>query len=151
MKILLVILIIVAVGLVVALFRMQDAQDTQTPPSNNNNAVRPIETDMIRVAAPLPNALVQSPINVRGEARGNWYFEASFPVRLIDANGNNVLLEPPFIMTTNDWMTTDFVPFQASISFSVPTTSAGILILQKDNPSGLPEFDDEVRIPVRFR
>lgn len=30
------------------------------------------------------------------------------------------------------------------------TTETGTLILQKDNPSGLPEFDDEIRVPIRF-
>ena len=32
----------------------------------------------------------------------------------------------------------------------MPATSTGTLVLQKDNPSGLPEHADELRIPVRF-
>ncbi len=48
-------------------------------------------------------------------------------------------------------MTADFVPFKVKLIFSPPTTAAGTLVLKKDNPSGLPEHDDELRIPVAFR
>ena len=47
-------------------------------------------------------------------------------------------------------MTKDFVPFKAELEFSLPSTETGVLILEKDNPSGLPENDDELRIPIRF-
>jgi len=42
------------------------------------------------------------------------------------------------------------VPFQAKIEFQYPETKKGTLILEKDNPSGLPENTDELRIPVTF-
>jgi len=47
-------------------------------------------------------------------------------------------------------MTTDFVPFKARIEFVSPEESSGTLVFVKDNPSGLPENDDEVRIPIRL-
>src|SRR4051812_32842409 len=47
----------------------------------------PSNADLIQVNAPKPNDLVKSPLTVTGKARGTWYFEASFPVRLEDANG----------------------------------------------------------------
>jgi len=47
-------------------------------------------------------------------------------------------------------MTTEFVPFTAIMDFAEPSTKTGTLILQKDNPSGLAEYDDELRIPVIF-
>jgi len=37
------------------------------------------------------------------------------------------------------------------ISFKPSATDTGFLVLQKDNPSGLPEHDQEVRYPIRFR
>lgn len=106
--------------------------------------------DLIRVTSPTPNALVTSPLSITGEARGNWFFEASFPLRLLDANGNAVPLEPGYVMATGEWMTTDFVPFESTHTFSPPTTATGTLILQKDNPSGESQFDDSFSIPVRF-
>ncbi|MDP3963974.1 MAG: Gmad2 immunoglobulin-like domain-containing protein [bacterium] len=112
-------------------------------------ALKPVSTDMIRIAEPLPGALVQSPLLVRGEARGLWYFEASFPVRLRDADGNEIGLIPA--QATSDWMTTEFVPFEASLSFDPPLSRTGLLLLEKDNPSGLPEYDDSVSVPIRFR
>jgi spore germination protein GerM len=48
-------------------------------------------------------------------------------------------------------MVTSFVPFKATLSFTPSTTARGTLVLKKDNPSGLPENEDEFRIPVTFK
>lgn len=106
------------------------------------------KTDLIRLETPRPNQTITSPLTIRGEARGNWFFEASFPARLLDEKGVELAIIP--VMTSNDWMTTDFVPFEATMTFPTPTTKAGTLILQKDNPSGLPEHDDALFVPVYF-
>jgi len=106
-------------------------------------------TELIRVTTPLPNALVRSPLIVSGEARGNWYFEASFPIRLFDSEGKELAVS--VAQAQGEWMTTEFVPFETKLIFiSPPTSRVGTLVLQKDNPSGLSEYDDELRIPVRF-
>ncbi|MEK7556015.1 MAG: Gmad2 immunoglobulin-like domain-containing protein [Patescibacteria group bacterium] len=107
-----------------------------------------VKSDKIRITLPLPNALVESPLLVRGEARGNWYFEASFPVRLFDANGRELVALPA--QAKGDWMTTEFVPFEVVLTFDTPATETGTLVLEKDNPSGLPEHADSVSIPLRF-
>ena len=39
----------------------------------------------------------------------------------------------------------------ATLPFAVPSASKGKLILEKDNPSGLPEHADELIIPVYFK
>ena len=108
------------------------------------------KADLIRVSQPRPDEVIQSPLVVKGEARGFWFFEASFPVRLIDANGKNIPLDPPYIMATSEWMTENFVPFESTVSFEKPQTKTGTLILERDNPSGLPENDDSLIIPVKF-
>lgn len=118
---------------------------TSTPPVPPT----PTSTDaLIRVTTPTPNLLVRSPLAVRGEARGSWYFEGSFPVRLLDANGTELAVTPA--QAYRDWMTADLAPFSAELSFGTPTTETGTLVLEKDNPSGLPEHAAEYRIPVRF-
>ncbi|MFA6603458.1 MAG: Gmad2 immunoglobulin-like domain-containing protein [Patescibacteria group bacterium] len=104
--------------------------------------------DKIRVASPQPDAAVASPLVVLGEARGSWYFEASFPVKLFDANGKLLAAVPA--QAQGDWMTGEFVPFAVSLVFEPPATATGTLVLVKDNPSGLPENADEVRLPVHF-
>jgi hypothetical protein len=120
---------------------------------STREAVAPAEfvyKDLLRLETPQPNALISSPLTVKGEARGFWFFEASFPVRLLDGNGREIALNPPYIMTASEWMTEDFVPFEATLTFEMPQTDTGTLILEKDNPSGLPEHADSVSIPVRF-
>lgn len=103
---------------------------------------------IIRIDAPRPNAEITSPLAISGEARGMWYFEADFPVRLLDGNGNEIAMA--IATAQSNWMTEDFVPFEATLTFTAPTTRTGTLVLEKDNPSGLPEHADELRVPVVF-
>lgn len=105
--------------------------------------------DRIRVAKPYAWERVSSPLLVEGNARGTWYFEASFPVELLDASGNSIAQVPA--QAQGEWMTEDFVFFQTILEFPPqPPGSVGMLVLHKDNPSDLRQYDDEVRIPVRF-
>lgn len=105
--------------------------------------------DLIRISEPRPNTVVASPLTVKGMARGSWFFEATFPVRLFDGHGE--MLARAVAQAKSSWMTTKFVPFEATFSFTLPTTTTGTLLLDKDNPSGLPENADALRVPVRFK
>jgi len=105
--------------------------------------------DLIQVESPQANQMVSSPLLVKGQARGNWFFEASFPIKIIDQNGDLILQS--YIMTSEDWMTDQFVTFEKTFEFTAPASGSGFLILEKDNPSGLAEFADELRIPITFR
>jgi hypothetical protein len=107
------------------------------------------KTDLIKIDSPRPNTVVTSPLGVTGQARGTWYFEAVFPIKLLDADGN-VLVQIP-AQAQGDWMTESFVPFKATLEFTAPTTDTGTLVLEKDNPSGLPEHADSLIVPVKFR
>ncbi|MBI2644146.1 MAG: GerMN domain-containing protein [Candidatus Wildermuthbacteria bacterium] len=104
--------------------------------------------DLIRITNPRPNQEIRSPLLITGQARGNWFFEASFPVKLLDERGNTLVTG--IAQAQGEWMTTEFVPFQAHIEFDKPAGKKGTLILEKDNPSGLPEQADELRVPVVF-
>lgn len=106
------------------------------------------KADVIRVVSPVPNTLVASPLSIVGEARGTWFFEASFPVRVVDANG--VTLGTGIAQAAGEWMTMDFVPFTVIINFTASTTPTGTLVLEKDNPSGLPANDDSLTFPIWF-
>jgi eight-cysteine-cluster-containing protein len=128
-------------------------QNANTAPVANNNANEPpggmVQTSSphLRLAAPLSGALVASPLALSGEAAG-WYFEATFPVKLLDANGK--VLASGQARATADWMTTDFVPFTAELDFHAPATATGTLVFKNDNPSGDPARDEIVSIPVTF-
>ena len=92
---------------------------------------------------------VESPLEVSGEAIGTWYFEATFPVKIYDNNGK--LLGSTPAQAQSDWMTENFVPFKVSLYFATSTTDSGILILEKDNPSGLPQNAGQYEIPIHFK
>jgi hypothetical protein len=104
--------------------------------------------NMIRVNHPITNTVVSNPLIITGEARGGWYFEGSFPVRIEDANGN--ILGQHYASAKGEWMSNEYVPFTSELIFRNSDTETGILILSKDNPSDLREFDDEIKIPIRF-
>lgn len=104
--------------------------------------------DLILVSSPRPNEKVSSPLIVSGKARGNWFFEASAPVEILDANGKS--LGSGVIQATGEWMTEEFVEFKGTIQFQKPTTATGTLILRNDNPSGLLENAKEMKIPLKF-
>lgn len=105
--------------------------------------------EMIEVEEPEEGETVSSPLHVEGKARGPWFFEAQAGYELIDSKGN--LLAVGVITAEGEWMTEDFVPFSADISFDPGSESNGVLILKKANPSGIPENDSSVRIPVSFK
>ena len=108
------------------------------------------KSNLIRVSNPKPNQEITSPLIITGEARGTWYFEASFPIVLVDWDG--LIIAEGHAEAQSEWMTEEFVPFKATVTFKAPTyKNYGTLILQKDNPSGLPEHDDAIEIPVLFR
>ena len=106
-------------------------------------------TENVIVTSPSSGSVVRSPLTVTGEARGTWFFEANLPIAIYDAMGNR--LGEVGAQAEGEWMTTNFVPFRAVLTFEESTTAIGTLVVMKDNPSGLPENDDEVRIPIRFR
>lgn len=105
--------------------------------------------DLIRIDIPRPNTAISSPATISGEARGFWFFEASFPVQLYDEDNN--LLATGIAQAQDEWMTEDFVPFQLQMEFTKPQSSMGKLILKKDNPSGIPEYEDQLIVPVTFQ
>lgn len=102
----------------------------------------------VRVETPTEGREVTSPLEVRGTAPGGWYFEASFPVRLLDGDGRRIAETPA--EAQGEWMTEGPVPFHATLVFPLPATPEGTLVLERANASGLPEHDAEVRIAVRF-
>jgi len=104
----------------------------------------------IKLETPKPGDIVKSPLAIKGEARGTWFFEGSFPIVLVGSDGQIINKDGGFATAKSDWMTEDFVPFEAELKFEMPTVPEGFLILKKDNPSGLPENDAEIRIPVQF-
>ncbi len=109
------------------------------------------ESDLIRVTSPASQSVITSPVTITGMARGTWFFEGSFPISLVNWDG--LIIGEGVATAQGEWMTEDFVPFSASIAYTIdPQTpyNRGAIILRKDNPSGLPEHDDSMEVPVMF-
>ncbi|KND47493.1 MAG: hypothetical protein AB199_03625 [Parcubacteria bacterium C7867-004] len=102
--------------------------------------------DKIVVETPTPGAVTGKSFTVKGKARGYWYFEASFPIELLDKDGK-VLASMP-VQAQGDWMTENFVPFSVQITAPQSYIGPATLVLHKDNPSGLPENDASLSIPI---
>jgi hypothetical protein len=85
-------------------------------------------------------------LTVVGKARGMWYFEASFPVELIVGT---TTVAKGIAEAQSDWMTEEFVPFEIEIEYATEYSGEdAVLILKKDNPSGLPENDAQIEQEV---
>ncbi len=145
-KSLIITIVLVIIGIAIAVFTINP--QILRAPSEGAVATPASIPDLIIVDYPLPKTKISSPYTVSGKARGAWYFEASAPYELQDANGN--MLAQGHITAQGDWMTESFVPFSAIITFTKPSTPTGILILKNDNPSGDPTKEKRLEIPVTF-
>jgi len=106
------------------------------------------KSDLIVVNNPRPNQEITSPLLIEGEARGVWFFEGDFPVRLYKNDGT--LIAEHYVSAQGEWMAESFVGFTGELEFGFPNTKEGVLILEKDNSSGIVDYNNELRIPVKF-
>lgn len=112
-----------------------------SPCPNADAQTSPITFDNIK-----SGDTVKSPLTVTGKAPGSWFFENSFPVVLLDSNGQ--VIAQGAASSSKNWMTSDLIPFRAVLTFVTEQSWSGKLVLKKDNPSGLPGNDKSVILPV---
>jgi len=67
--------VLVVVGFVLGVYRQEIPVDIAEHIKS--------KSDLIVVDEPRPLSVITSPLTVRGQARGTWYFEASFPLDLL--------------------------------------------------------------------
>lgn len=102
--------------------------------------------EQVIIYTPNNNDIINSPITIIGQIPGNWAVEGDFMAYVKDSDGNNI--GESIVKINGDWTATDLVPFSTTISFD--GSGAGTVVLQKDNPSGLPENDDQVVLNVQL-
>lgn len=120
---------------------------TWNEPSTPSHA---IHGDIV-VTSPMEGETINSPLTIKGMARGFWFFEATFPVMLTDWDGR--IIAEGYASAEGNWMTEEFVPFTGILEFTNPVQTVsdrGTLIIQKANASGLPEHDDAIEITVKY-
>lgn len=125
------------------------ASGADSPDSPGSDLPAAVTDPDVVVTKPTAGETVSSPLTVWGEARGPWYFEASFPVKLLDAQGQVLATGPA--QAKGDWMTPDLVPYEVTLRFTPPPAgTVGRVVLEKSNASGDPARADQVVVPVRF-
>lgn len=108
--------------------------------------------DLITLESPLPKSLVTSPFVVKGKARGNWFFEGSFPIEVVNWDG--LIIGEGYATAKGEWMTTEYVPFEGTITFTRPEndySDKGWIILKKDNPSDDPALDNALEVEIQYK
>jgi len=119
-------------------------QPNESEGSSDNNLNK--NADII-IVQPQKDELISGVLQVTGEAPGSWFFEGSFPVKIIDENDKEIIQGTA--SSYGEWMKDGPVPFHTEMNIS-KTSGSGWVVLQKDNPSGKAENNQEFRIPVRF-
>lgn len=140
---------LLALIVLTSVFVWKNFKSSDTIPPTKIPTEMELKMDLINLDTPKPNEIIKSPLTLEGSARGFWFFEASFPIRLLDANGKQIAIS--HAESIGNWMTIEMVPFRGVLEFTAPATDTGTLVLEKDNPSALPENANEIRVPVRFR
>jgi hypothetical protein len=79
------------------------------------------KSDLIIVDNPAPNSSVRGSLAISGQARGTWFFEASFPIVMVDDKDREITRT--IATATDEWMTENFVPFTATLS--LPSSFSG--------------------------
>ncbi|MFA6432700.1 MAG: Gmad2 immunoglobulin-like domain-containing protein [Candidatus Paceibacterota bacterium] len=149
-QVILLILVVVVAAFALAAARMfAPIPGPASAPASVSASTSPLIIDL-----PQSGGAIASPLIVSGTAPGTWYFEASFPIVLVDWDG--LIIAESYAQAQSDWMTEGQVPFTAELVFAKPPFAAdycrrGALILKKDNPSGLPVHDAAVEIPIVFQ
>ena len=69
--------------------------------------------------------------------------------KLLDSDFN--VLAETIVHANGDWMTEDYVPFEFKLEYDPGESEAGVLILEKNNPSGLIENEDFFMIRILFK
>ncbi len=118
-----------------------------------NIRLEPVEAnaraaDFIEITNLQPNATVASPLTIKGKAKGMWYFEGSFAVELVNAEGNTLAKEPA--QAKGKWMIEKLAAFTATLTFETAEDEHGKVIFHRANPSGLAKNEMTYSIPVTF-
>ncbi len=93
-----------------------------------------------------PGAKVHGVVSYRGVIKGSYFFEANIGINILDLNKK--ILKGDHAMSTTDWMTTEPVSFEGNVDFTGLPKGGAYFEIHNDNPSGLPEHDKSVLIPI---
>lgn len=128
---------------------MLSSYQTQTTPTPVASASPTPNPEMPIVSSPSANIKVVSPLKITGTVPAGWMFEGVFPIKLVDANQKLIIQGQAKENVAGNWQTGNPVAFTATLTFKTSSAS-GFLILQNDNPSGIPANSKTFEVPVKF-
>lgn len=156
LRILIVVFAIIIVALLWALFFYHPVQSPTEgmtpgiPPTAPAAIVSGDGTLAIATSSLQPDMVISSPLVLRGEVTGGgWFFEGTFPVKVMDARGT--VLGTAAAHAETEWTSTGTVPWTATVTFAPPAASSGLVVFESDNPSGDPARMKTLQVPVKFR
>jgi len=148
--------VLMSLGVVVFLFYQNQqlkstlascqAVSAPTPAATVSSTPNP---NMPIVSTPSANMKIVSPLKVTGTVPTGWMSEGVFPIKLVDANQKLIIQGQAKEVVAGSWQSGNPVEFTATLIFE-PASGSGKLILQNDNPSGLPSNSKTFEVPVIF-
>ena len=147
-----VLLLVLIILMVVALTFMFQNRSTYLPywkdnktEENNTPEILGNKADLVSFSI-LPGSKVHGLMSYRGVVKGAYFFEANIVINILDLNKK--VLKASNAHATGDWMTEEPVAFEGNIDFSGLPKGPAYLEIHNDNPSGLPENDKSILIPI---
>lgn len=101
------------------------------------------------ISSPASGSTVTSPLRIEGTVPAGWMFEGQMPIKLLDENRKLIAEGRGQESTPGSWQSGKPVAFEGKVIFTT-TVKSGFLVIEKDNPSGLPENDGSFEVPVKF-
>lgn len=138
------ILIILVVVLVAILFWWFFTADKKGVYINETKIIGNAE-DLVSFSI-TPGQEVSDEVIATGTIGGSYFFEGNIFVNILDENKE--LLRAGNGNAKTDWMTAEPVGFDAILDFSKLKKGHAFVEIHNDNPSGLPENDKSILIPV---
>jgi len=106
--------------------------------------------ESVVLTSPIANAAIVSPVTVSGTVPPGWMFEGQLPIKLLDNNRKLIAQGVGREVTPGSWQSSEPVKFTGTLTFTT-TAKSGFLLIENDNPSGLPENSKSYEIPVNFK
>lgn len=101
------------------------------------------------VSTPAKNAVVSSPLTVKGTVPAGWMFEGVIGVKLVDTTGKLIKEAQGKEVNPGSWLSGNPVEFTSTLTFKTTATSGNILI-ESDNASGDRQTVKYFNLPVTF-
>jgi cbb3-type cytochrome oxidase subunit 3 len=159
-KTLIIILIIILVVILAWIYVKNKEQENNNIIANNNvnlnetvnnedieNKINYKKDKGLSLENPQVNERLSSPVSIKGEAIGSWYFEANFRVKLVNRESGDIISQS-YVTALDNWMTEESVDFEGILEFNVNKETKALLILESANPSGLIENQMTYTVPV---